>query len=82
MRKHLLRAAVVLAALGVIGATSASGASAASGGKARERAERAMKAGEFAEAEGLYRELVAKDARDAQARLGLSLALLFSISAP
>jgi predicted aspartyl protease/thioredoxin-like negative regulator of GroEL len=77
MRKHLVRAAVVIAALGVIGVTSARGASAAaSGGKARERAERAMKAGEFAEAEGIYRELLAKDAHDAPARLGLSRALL------
>jgi predicted aspartyl protease/thioredoxin-like negative regulator of GroEL len=77
MRKHLVRAAFVIAALGVVGATSARGASsAASGGKARERAERAMKAGEFEEAEGLYRELLAKDAHDAPARLGLSRALL------
>ncbi len=73
MKKLLLHAAVVAAALVVIGASSAR---AVSGGKSRERAERAMKAGEFAEAEGLYRELVAKDARDSSARLGLSLALL------
>jgi predicted aspartyl protease len=78
MRKLLVRAVVVAAAFAFIGASSARGATAAaaSGGKSRERAERAMKAGEFAEAEGLYRELVAKDARDAPARLGLSLALL------
>ncbi|HVF41882.1 MAG TPA: aspartyl protease family protein [Pyrinomonadaceae bacterium] len=75
MRKHLVRAAVVIAALCVVGASSAR-AAAASGGKVREQAERAMKAGQFAEAEGLYRELVAKDARDASARLGLSRALL------
>jgi predicted aspartyl protease/thioredoxin-like negative regulator of GroEL len=73
MRKLLLHAAVVAFAFAIIGASSAR---AASGGKSRERAERAMKAGEFAEAEGLYRELVAKDARDSAARLGLSLALL------
>src|SRR5438270_10556891 len=48
----------------------------ASGGKERARAERALKEGEFVEAERLYRELVAKDARDEQARLGLGLALL------
>jgi len=74
MRKHLVRAAVVLAALCVVGVSSARAAS--SGGKAREQAERAMKAGQFAEAEGLYREILAKDARDAASRLGLSLALL------
>ncbi|HYH87005.1 MAG TPA: aspartyl protease family protein [Pyrinomonadaceae bacterium] len=49
---------------------------AASQGKLRARAERAINDGEFTEAEKLYRELVAKDARDEQARLGLSLALL------
>src|SRR5215212_6605330 len=78
MRKHLVRAAVVVAALCAVGAPAARGASAAasSGGKARERAERAMKAGEVAEAEGIYRELVAKDAHDATSRLGLSRALL------
>jgi len=77
MRKHLVRAAVVVAALCAVGASAARAASAASsGGKARERAERAMKAGEFAEAEGIYRELVAKDAHDAASRLGLSRALL------
>ncbi|MFL6283971.1 MAG: aspartyl protease family protein [Pyrinomonadaceae bacterium] len=77
MRKLLVRAVIVAAAFAFLGASSTRGAAAAaSGGKSRERAERAMKAGEFAEAEGLYRELVAKDARDAPARLGLSLALL------
>jgi predicted aspartyl protease/Flp pilus assembly protein TadD len=79
MKKHSLRAAAVGAALAVIVVASSARAAAApyaSGGKARERAERAMKAGEFAEAEGLYRELIAKDARDTPARLGLSLALL------
>lgn len=75
MRKHLVRAAVLAAVLCVVGGSSAR-AAVASGGKAREQAERAMKAGHFAEAEGLYREIVAKDARDASARLGLSLALL------
>ena len=45
-------------------------------GKLRAHAERAIKDGEFAEAERMYRELVAKDARDETARLGLSLALL------
>src|SRR3954469_349014 len=76
MKKLLLRAAVLAAAFVFVGASSARAAAAASGGKSRERAERAMKAGEFAEAEGLYREIVAKDARDSSARLGLSLALL------
>src|ERR1700750_1557692 len=78
MRKLLLRAAVFAAASLFIGASAmrVTAAAAVSDGKARERAERAMKDGQFSEAEGLYRELVAKDARDSAARLGLSLALL------
>jgi predicted aspartyl protease/Flp pilus assembly protein TadD len=48
----------------------------ASDGKLRSRADHAIKDGQFEEAEKLYRELVAKDARDEPARLGLSLALL------
>jgi tetratricopeptide (TPR) repeat protein/predicted aspartyl protease len=43
---------------------------------ARTRAERALRDGDFAQAEKLYRELVNKDAHDNQARLGLSMALL------
>jgi predicted aspartyl protease/Tfp pilus assembly protein PilF len=55
-----------------------SGTAQASGGtdKARTRAERALREGEFAEAEQIYRELLSKDAHDNDARLGLSLALL------
>ena len=48
----------------------------AAGDKERERAERAAREGEFETAERLYRELLAKNARDMQARLGLSYALL------
>lgn len=44
--------------------------------KSRERAERTLKAGEFEEAERMFRELLAKDSRDTAARLGLSHALL------
>jgi tetratricopeptide (TPR) repeat protein/predicted aspartyl protease len=44
--------------------------------KVRSRAERALREGDFPEAEQLYRELVARDAHDNKARLGLSLALL------
>src|SRR5438270_6982573 len=65
-------ASVLLAAVCVAGVRTAS----ASGGKERDRAERALKEGEFAEAEKLYRELVVKDTHDEQARLGLGLALL------
>jgi predicted aspartyl protease/Flp pilus assembly protein TadD len=44
--------------------------------KVRTRAERALREGDFAEAEQLYRELISKDAHDNDARLGLSQALL------
>ncbi|HYY55835.1 MAG TPA: aspartyl protease family protein [Pyrinomonadaceae bacterium] len=43
--------------------------------KARERAVRALREGEFEEAERLFRELLAKNARDKDARLGLSFTL-------
>lgn len=44
--------------------------------KARNRAQKALRAGDFERAEQLYRDLLAKDARDNEARLGLSHALL------
>ena len=48
----------------------------ASSGKMRERAQGALRSGDFESAEKIYREMVAKDGRDAEARLGLSHALL------
>jgi predicted aspartyl protease/Flp pilus assembly protein TadD len=65
-----LAAAVCLAAAGV------GTASAAVDRKALARAERTLRGGEFEEAERMYRAMLAKDARDIAARLGLSLALL------
>jgi predicted aspartyl protease/Tfp pilus assembly protein PilF len=44
--------------------------------KARGRAEKALRAGDFERAEQLYREILARDDHDQQARLGLSHALL------
>ena len=44
--------------------------------KARSRAEKALRAGDFERAEKLYREVLEKDDRDTEARLGLSHALL------
>lgn len=44
--------------------------------KPRQRAERALNDGDFEGAEKLYRALLAKNAQDHQARLGLSFALL------
>ena len=44
--------------------------------KSRSRAHRALRSGDFERAEQIYRELLAKDDRDTDARLGLSQALL------
>jgi predicted aspartyl protease/Flp pilus assembly protein TadD len=44
--------------------------------KARNRAERALRSGDFERAEQIYREVLAKDDHDTEARLGLSRALL------
>lgn len=44
--------------------------------KALNRAERALRAGDFQRAEQIYRDLLAKDESDVDARLGLSRALL------
>ena len=44
--------------------------------KARAEAERTLRAGDFEDAEKLFRGVLAKDPRDTSARLGLSLALL------
>src|SRR2546426_9809771 len=45
-------------------------------GKALRRADRALRDGEYEVAEKMFRELLAKDAHDNSARLGLSFALL------
>src|SRR5947209_41595 len=78
MRKLLRPAVGVVAAFAVlaslVGATGA--AARGAGGSARGRAERAIREGDFEVAEKLYRDLLTKDARDAEARLGLSRALL------
>jgi predicted aspartyl protease/thioredoxin-like negative regulator of GroEL len=44
--------------------------------KARGRAQKALRSGDFERAEQLYREVLAKDDHDTEARLGLSQALL------
>ena len=44
--------------------------------KARNRAQKALRAGDFERAEQIYREVLAKDDQDIEARLGLSQALL------
>ena len=49
---------------------------AVSDGKSRQRANEALKNGDYENAEKQFRELLAKDAHDKEARLGLSFALL------
>ncbi len=67
-------AVAICAGLGVGG--SFVPAIAAKGEKTRERAARALREGEFEAAEKLYREMLSKNARDREARLGLSFAFL------
>jgi predicted aspartyl protease/Flp pilus assembly protein TadD len=76
MKRLSPTAVVVLASLAFVAALAVAPSASASDEKARARAERATREGEFGEAEKIYRELVAKDARDSAARLGLSRALL------
>ncbi|HEX8502694.1 MAG TPA: aspartyl protease family protein [Pyrinomonadaceae bacterium] len=72
------QAAGVVAALALAFGLAAGAAPAApaSNTKALARAERAARDGDFAEAEKLYRDILAKEPRDTPARLGLSHALL------
>jgi Flp pilus assembly protein TadD len=69
-------AAASMAAITICLLVAATTQAVSSDNSARNRAERALRDGDFAQAEKIYRELVSKDAHDNQARLGLSLALL------
>lgn len=76
---NLKRSAVIIgaafafaAALCVAGLETA----AARNSKSRQQAERLLRTGDFEEAEKKFRELLVKDARDRESRLGLSHALL------
>src|SRR5438128_4527375 len=75
-RKHsVLTRILVLALLSFVSAAIVVAASAEKE-NSRSRAQRALRAGDFERAEQLYRELIAKDDQDTDARLGLSHALL------
>ena len=63
-------------ASGSVPARAATATALAGFDKERERGERALREGEFESAEKLFREALAKNGRDTQARLGLSFALL------
>lgn len=78
-KQSLLRMAAVSVAAFVLcfalsGATQT--ASAAADKKAYNKGYRALRRGDFQEAEKIFRELLVKDAHDAEARLGLSFTLL------
>ena len=78
-QRHLLRGGAVAFGLCVAFAAAGEfgGASRADGrDKSLQKAEKALKAGEFEEAEKLFREILAREKRDSEARLGLSRALL------
>ncbi|HEV7396188.1 MAG TPA: aspartyl protease family protein [Pyrinomonadaceae bacterium] len=70
------KVAASLAAITICFAAATAISATPSGDKATRRAERAMRDGDFAQAEKLYRELLAKNPHDNNVRLGLSLALL------
>ena len=79
VHRHLTRRGAVafVVCLSLAAAGAPAGASAAGGrDKNLQKAEKALRAGEFEEAERLFREILAKDKRDVAARLGLSHALL------
>jgi predicted aspartyl protease/Flp pilus assembly protein TadD len=69
-------AVAVLAAFAICAIFSQGSGVAYAGDKTHGRAERALHDGDYELAEKLFRELLAKDARDTDARLGLSYALL------
>jgi len=69
-------AAASLAAITICSAAGFTCSAAPFKDKANNRAQRAMRDGDFAAAEKIYRELLTKNAHDNGARLGLSLALL------
>jgi predicted aspartyl protease/thioredoxin-like negative regulator of GroEL len=76
--KHRNPRLMFVLSLGIVCLLSANSlyASVSDNEKARNRAERALRAGDFARAEQLYRDILAKDDHDLEARLGLSRTLL------
>lgn len=69
-----LRTAVLVLTIALVGLPH--GVSAESRGKALKRAEKEMKQANFASAEKIYRELLERDQKDKDARLGLSFSLV------
>lgn len=75
---HLRKLAVVLLAAFAVSLvlSAATFATSLPDNKSRSRAERALREGDFDLAEKVFREVLNKDSRDKEARLGLGLALL------
>jgi len=77
MNKLTRPAVVSLLAFALVAALGfGSPALASSNKKAKAQAEKALRSGDFESAEKMYREIVSKDARDNEARLGLGHVLL------
>lgn len=74
--KRRVRVVCVWAAALVLTAAAVNPGALAADKKQRARAEKALREGEFESAEKIFRELVEKDPKDLQARLGLSYAQL------
>lgn len=75
LRFRFTRSVIALSLLIALGVGNVTLVSAAGDRRKLARAASAMRSGEFEIAEGLYREILAGDARDVAARLGLSFAL-------
>ncbi|HXI23369.1 MAG TPA: aspartyl protease family protein [Pyrinomonadaceae bacterium] len=76
--KHRNPSLMLVLSLAIVCLLSANSLSApaADNEKARNRAERALRAGDFQRAEQMYRDILARDDHDLEARLGLSRTLL------
>src|SRR5262245_48618698 len=75
-KKHFLRMAAFSVAAFVLCFAFAGITNATADKKAYNKGYRAVRKGDYAEAEKIFRELLGKDAHDNDARLGLSFALL------
>ena len=76
MRFHRLAACCVAAFVLSVSGDYSTNPTALAEGSTQNKGQKALKKGDFAEAEKIFREILGKDARDVNARLGLSFALL------
>ena len=71
-----LLAAVIMAAFVICFSAGVALGASRENDKVHSRADKALREGDYASAEKLYRDLLAKDPHDKEARLGLSFTLL------